>query len=199
MKGFENNKYAIKLEELLNQGNANEKTISKLRIKANKLRRKKSLELIKFINKPEKIESSKDFLVIQNLILSGADIEYTTLEGYTPFMISAINGQIKVAMFLEEKGVDVFKMTKEGQNALMLTLLVSHLVREGEIKSHKNVKFMPMVRYLQSCGLNKNMHCDFLGLTLNDYYLGNFKPFKKHLLTQIHNILLNFYSNELVL
>lgn len=189
MEGFGNNKYAKQLELLLEQNVRDEKTITKLKLKANTLRRKKSLELMRFINKTKLIEGDRALKHIQNLIATGADVNYTTLEGLTPFMISSLNGQIVVNEFLKENGADVLKKTKEGQNALMLTLAMNHIVRDGRFRDYLDIKYMPVLRQLRDFGLANSMHCDFLGNTLDDYYMGRLEPFSKHLYNQLKGYL----------
>lgn len=189
MKGFENNKYSKKIEFYISQNVQNDKLFAHLRYKANNLRKKKSLKLMKLICTPELIIDDKIFKRLNKLIETGADVNYSTLKGLTPFILASINGQVLVAAFLKEKGADVLQKTKEGQNALMLTSFVSQMSRSGELRKYKDVKYMPMIRQLRTYGLDKNMHCDFLGNTLNDYYMGNFEPFTNHLLSQVNEFL----------
>ena len=191
MKGFENNKYSKKIEYLISQNVTNERLFAQLRFKANNLRKKKSLKLMELICTPKLIIDDKTFKRLNKLILTGADVNYSTLKGLTPFILASINGQILVAEFLKEKGADVFQKTKEGQNALMLTSFVSQMSRAGgELSTtHRDVRYPRMIRQLRIYGLDANMHCDFLGITLNDYYMGNFEPFTNHLLTQTKEFL----------
>lgn len=190
MKGYENNKYSKKIESLVSQNVSDERLYSRLRYKANNLRKKKSLKLMELICTPELIIDDKIFKRLNKLIETGADVNYSTLKGLTPFMLASINGQIVVANFLKEKGADVFQKTKEGQNALMLTSFVSQMSRAGgELYTHRDVSYPRMIRQLRVYGLDANMHCDFLGITLNDYYMGNFEPFTNHLLEQAKEFL----------
>jgi len=197
MKGFENNKYAKKIDFLVSQNVDNDRLFAHLRYKANMLRKKKSLELMKLICTPILIENERTLKRINKLINTGADVNYTTLEGISPFILASLNGQIYVAEFLKEKGANIMHKTKEGQNALMLTVYISQMARSGEFKSHRNVKYMPMIRKLREYGLADNMHCDFLGLTLNNYYMGEIAPYQNHLMDEVEYFIdSNRYSLE---
>lgn len=189
MNEFKNNKYAIKLEEESKKENPNLKLCKKLREKASQLRKRKSLELMKFINSSKALNSKKDFEFLNKLISTGADINYFIPEGITPYMLAAINGQTMVLDFLKENGADINRVNLHGQDAYMLTLLASKMARFKNLPSHRDVDYMSSIRLLRQHGLDLSMHCDYMGNTLDDYITGELEPFTEQLMLNIKKYL----------
>lgn len=185
MNGFENNKYAKQLSDYLNnlsEDKRNKEYYQKLIYKANKLRTTKSIELINIFKSIEPLNFEKTCKKIDNLIASGADINFAT-NGYqiTPFMMASLNAHYEFLDYLKEKGADTLKQNVIGQNALMITLIKRTMVYNKEIK----IRYLHTVRKLKELKLNACMYTDNLGTTLNDYYLEQF------------GILDNFYKNNI--
>lgn len=191
MKSFENNIYAQKLEEYLNNTDKNhhdKKYYQQLVVKANRLRNKKSLELIKFLNTTKKLPLEKACSKIDKLLRDGADINFT-FNGYeiTPYMIASLNGHYELLDYLKERGADVLKQNTLGQNALMLVLIKRMTVSDIETKRI----YLNTVKKLKEHKLDACLYTDTLGTTINDYYLsqfGKFTDFYKNLLDKFTSI-----------
>lgn len=199
MKSFENNKYAKKLEEYLNNTDKSyhdKKYYQELIVKANKLRNAKSLELLNYLNTTRKLPYEKAINKIDNLIKSGADINFT-YNGYeiTPYMVASLNGHYELLDFLKDRGADVLKQTSLGQNALMLVLIKRTMVYDIDEKRI----YLNTVKKLKEHKLGNCEYTDTLGTTLNDYYLaefGAFETFYKNLIKSLSVINKNCYEHK---
>lgn len=167
------NKYQVKLEKYisdkkLNNGVVYLKYCANLKMKADELERKKSLALYNYVNRIGKVDLKK----VTSLIESGANINAKFQDGVTLYMIAALNCQIEVLDLLKNQGADIYAKTTFGQDALMLANLMKHTSNY----SAKRV-YLEVIRTLQNHGLGKSLEVDNVGLTRDDYYLGNTDPF----------------------
>ncbi|MGN1208295.1 MAG: hypothetical protein ACI4TI_02400, partial [Christensenellales bacterium] len=96
----------------------------------------------------------------------------------------AMNAQIEVLDYLKEAGAIIQAKNIYGQDALMLVLLIKNNTY-GELKT----KYLQVQKKLQSHGLGLTMEVDNVGLTRDDYYLGNTDPFTETYLRNIRGYL----------
>ena len=186
MVDYKKNKYELKLQEYLMSFNENKsgvinmKYCAKLRKKAEELTRKKNFELYKLINSSRKADVKK----VKDLINTGADVNCRFEDNLTFYMLATLNAQLDVLDALKEEGADVEAKTSYGQDALML----ANLLKANTFGEDKRT-YLHVVRKLQSHGLGLKMEVDNVGLTRDDYYLGNTDPFTTTYLSLIKKYL----------
>ena len=193
MIDYKKNKYELKLQEYLMSFNDRKsdlidmKYCAKLRRKAEELTCKKNYELYKLINSSKKANINR----VKYLIDTGADVNARFEDNLTFYMLAALNAQLEVLDVLKEEGADVEAKTNYGQDALMLANLIKH-DSFGENKR----TYLHVVRKLQSHGLGLKMEVDYVGLTRDDYYLGNTDPFTTTYLNLIKKYLSGIDKEE---
>lgn len=176
LKGYEYNKYSIKLNDYLKtveNGEVNLELCAKLREKANKLRKEKSIKLFNYINNAKKVDLKK----IDKLYKMGADLNYKFKNDLTLYMLAGIKAELEVLDYLKLRNVDIYAKTNLGQDALMLTSFVTNnkdIQYALDITSGDNIK---AVRLLREHGLGMKLEYDLMGLSQNDYYMGETDPY----------------------
>ncbi len=180
------NKYEKKLKKYLqnkdeNGGLLNLKYCAYLKIKSDELERDKSYALYKLINTTKAVNLNK----VKALVESGANIDSKFEDGVTLYMVAALNCQMDVLDYLNEIGANIKAKTIYGQDALMLVVLMKNNALSGEAKS----KYLEVQKKLQSHGFGLTMEVDNVGLTRDDYYLGNTDPFTETYLKLIRKYL----------
>ncbi len=176
LKGYEYNKYSIKLNDYLKtveNGEVNLELCAKLREKANKLRKEKSIKLFNYINNAKKVDLKK----IDKLYKMGADLNYKFKNDLTLYMLAGIKAELEVLDYLKLRNVDIYAKTNLGQDALMLTSFVTNnkdIQYALDITSGDNIK---AVRLLREHGLGVKLEYDLMGLSQNDYYMGETDPY----------------------
>ena len=176
LKGYEYNKYSIKLNDYLKtveNGEVNLELCAKLREKANKLRKEKSIKLFNYINNAKKVDLKK----IDKLYKMGADLNYKFKNDLTLYMLAGIKAELEVLDYLKLRNVDIYAKTNLGQDALMLTSFVTNnkdIQYALDITSGDNIK---AVRLLREHGLGVKLEYDLMGLSQNDYYMGETGPY----------------------
>ena len=74
---------------------------------------------------------------LQKLIEAGADINTTTRNGLTPFMIAASNGNLDIVKYLIQQDVDTKAKSPNGSNAFLIAAknghleIVEHFIKQG--------------------------------------------------------------------
>lgn len=176
LKGYEYNKYSIKLNDYLKtveNGEVNLELCAKLREKANKLRKETSIKLFNYINNAKKVDLKK----IDKLYKMGADLNYKFKNDLTLYMLAGIKAELEVLDYLKLRNVDIYAKTNLGQDALMLTSFVTNnkdIQYALDITSGDNIK---AVRLLREHGLGVKLEYDLMGLSQNDYYMGETDPY----------------------
>ena len=176
LKGYEYNKYSIKLNDYLKtveNGEVNLELCAKLREKANKLRKETSVKLFNYINNAKKVDLKK----VDKLYKMGADLNYKFKNDLTLYMLAGIKAELEVLDYLKLRNVDIYAKTNLGQDALMLTSFVTNnkdIQYALDITSGDNIK---AVRLLREHGLGVKLEYDLMGLSQNDYYMGETDPY----------------------
>ena len=106
-------------------------------------------------------------------------------------MLAALNCQLDVLDILKEEGADIEAKTCYGQDALMLANLLKHN-SYGENKRN----YLQVIKKLQNHGLGLKMEVDNVGLTRDNYYLGNTDPFTATYLSLIKKYLNGMKKEE---
>ena len=191
LKGYEYNKYAIKLENYLNSVSESDVDLSycaNLREKANKLRKNLSEKLYNYINTTKVISLDK----IELLHKSGADLNYKFDSGFTLYMVAGLNAQVNALCYLFQNGANTLKQNDFGQDALMLVGFINNY-KNNFTKNYRKIKYLPIINLIKSQGFENSMNYDNSGLTYKDYYLGETEPFTK---TYINKIAKSLNINE---
>lgn len=176
LKGYEYNKYSIKLNDYLKtvqDSKVNLELCAKLREKANKLRKETSIKLFNYINSSKKVDLKK----VDKLYKMGADLNFKFNNDITLYMLAGIKAKPEVLDYLKLRNVDIFAKTNLGQDALMLTSFVTNNKNVQialNVTSSENIK---TVRLLREHGLGMKLEYDLMGLSQNDYYMGATDPF----------------------
>lgn len=176
LKGYEYNKYSKKLNDYLEtveDGEVNLELCAKLREKANKLRKETSIKLFNYINSAKKVDLKK----VDKLYKMGADLNFKFKNDLTLYMLAGIKAELEVLDYLKLRNVDIFAKTNLGQDALMLTSFVTNnkdVQIALNVTSSENIK---TVRLLREHGLGMKLEYDLMGLSQNDYYMGETDPF----------------------
>lgn len=176
LNGYEYNKYSKKLNEYLKtveDDKVDLQLCAKLREKANKLRKENSVKLFNYINNSKKVDLKK----VDKLYKNGADLNFKFNNNLTLYMLAGIKAKLEVLDYLKLRDVDIFAKTNLGQDALMLTSFVTndkHLQNLLGVSPSLNLE---AVRLLKAHGLGMKLEYDLMGLSQNDYYLGETDPF----------------------
>lgn len=187
------NKYIQKLQKYINDAKEKNGVIkmshcAKLRKKAEELETEKNLELFHLINTSKNVNLKK----VEYLLETGANVNAKFKDGLTPYMLASLNAQLEVLDLLKQEGANIEARTNFGQNALMFACLI----RDNYDVAVKR-KYLKVVKKLMEHGVGNNMHVDNVGLTRDDYLLGNTDPFTKTYLDLIESYI-NAGNEEVV-
>lgn len=190
MKNFENNKYLVELDKYIQNTEENKinlKKCAELRKKANNLRKSVSLKLLQYISTFDNI----DLKIVEKYIKNGADVNYKFVDDMTLYMFAGMYKHIELLDFLKENGAEVLAVNKYSQNALMLAVFINTNRYDSDFYFIPHGHYLDVIRKMRSHGLDACDNYDFLGTSLNDYYLGNTEPYTK----TIKNEIIQYFNN----